>query len=129
VSQENVEIVTQVYRAIAERRFPSEYLHEDFAWETHPDQPGADTHRGHDAVRAYGRDWTGGWYDVKSDLERLVDHDDRVIALVHGRYRLSEQGVPIEDRYGHIWTLQGGKAVHARVVTRLEALKAVGPEE
>jgi ketosteroid isomerase-like protein len=65
---------------------------------------------------------------AKSEVERLIDHGEQVVALVHGRYRLSEQGVPIEQHYGDIWTLRKSKAIHARAVTRNEALKAVGLE-
>jgi ketosteroid isomerase-like protein len=129
MSQENVEVVRRIYEAFAAHRFPAEHLSEDFSWETHSEQPGADTHRGHEAVRDYWREWVGGWRDAKSEVERVIDCDDQVIVLVHGRYRLSETGVPVEEHYGHIWTVRGAKAVHARAVTRGEALKAVGLEE
>jgi ketosteroid isomerase-like protein len=62
-------------------------------------------------------------------VERLVDRDDQVIAFVHARYRMSEAGVPVEDHYGHVWTLRDAKAVHARAVSRLEALEAAGQAE
>ena len=71
MSQENVEIVRRIYEAFAAHRFPAEYLAADFAWETQPEQPGADTHRGHAAVRAYFREWVGGWHDAKSEVERV----------------------------------------------------------
>jgi ketosteroid isomerase-like protein len=118
MSEENLAVVREIYRAFADHRFPAEYLAEEFAWETHPDQPGAGTYRGHEAVRAYFRDWVGGWHDVKSNVERLIDREDQVVALIHGSYRLSTQGLPIEDHYAHVWTLHEGKAVHARATGR-----------
>jgi ketosteroid isomerase-like protein len=121
VSQENLAVVREIYRAFAEHRFPAAYLAEDFAWETHPDQPGAATHVGHQAVRAYFRDWVGGWYDVQSNVERLIDRGDEIVALIHGSYRLSPDGQPLESHYAHVWTLRSGKAVHVRATGRSPA--------
>ena len=39
------------------------------------------------------------------------------IALIHGRYRLSEESEPFEARYAHVWTVREGKAVHARATS------------
>ena len=111
-------MVREIYRAFAERRFPAEWLAEEFTWETHPEQPGAGTYTGHEAVRAYFRAWVGGWHDVKSNFERLIDRGEQVVALVHGSYRLSPEGQPLEDDYAHVWTLRDGKAVRARATDR-----------
>lgn len=115
MSQDDVLVVREIYRAFAQHRFPADLLSEDFVWETAPDQPGGGSHRGHDAVRAYFRDWVGGWQEVESNVERLIDRGDRIVALVHGRYRLSTEGEPLEARYAHVWRLRSGKAIHARV--------------
>lgn len=121
MSEENLAIVREIYRAFAEHRFPSDCLAEDFVWETHPDQPGGGTHVGREAVRSYFRDWVGGWYDVQSNVERLIDRGDDVVALIHGSYRLSPEGQPVEGRYAHVWTIRAGKAVHARATGRSSA--------
>jgi ketosteroid isomerase-like protein len=117
MSEDNVILVQEIYRAFAERRFPAEYLAEEFVWETAPDIPGAGAHEGHTAVRAYFRDWVGGWHQVESNLEQLIDRGDQVIALIHGRYQLTPDGEPFEAHYAHIWTLRDGKAVHARATS------------
>jgi ketosteroid isomerase-like protein len=118
MSEENLAVVREIYRAFADHRFPAECLADDFSWETHPEQPGAGTYTGHDAVRAYFRAWVGGWHDVKSKVERLIDRGERVVALIHGSYRLSPDGQPLEDDYAHVWTLRDGKAVQARAAGR-----------
>lgn len=118
MSEDNLTVVREIYRAFAEHRFPAEHLSEAFAWETAADQPGAGTHQGHDAVRSYFRDWVGGWHEVESNVEKLIDRGDQVVALIHGRYRLSPQGEPFEARYAHVWSLRDGKAVHARACSR-----------
>jgi uncharacterized protein len=114
VSEDNLAVVREIYRAFADHRFPAEYLADEFAWETNPELPGAGTYSGHGAVRAYFRDWVGGWREVESNVERLIDRGDQIVALIHGRYRLSPDGEPLESRYAHVWTLREGKAVHAR---------------
>jgi ketosteroid isomerase-like protein len=121
VSKDNVALVREIYRAFADHRFPAELLAENFSWETHPAQPGAATYVGHEAVRDYFRAWVGGWHDVQSEVERLIDRGDQVVALVHGRYRLSLTAEAIEDRYAHIWTLRAGRAVHAKATGRSES--------
>ena len=118
MSEENRAAVREIYRAFADHRFPADCLAEEFAWETQPEAPDAGTYRGHEAVRAYFRDWVGAWHDAQSNVERLIERGDQVIALIHGRYRLSPDGQPFEARYAHVWTLRGGKAVHARACGR-----------
>jgi ketosteroid isomerase-like protein len=117
MSKDNVILVQEIYRAFAERRFPAEYLADEFVWETAPDIPGAGTHEGHAAVRAYFRDWVGGWHRVESNVEQLIDRGDEVVALIHGRYLLTPDGEPFEAHFAHIWTLRDGKALHARATS------------
>jgi uncharacterized protein len=114
MSGENLAVVREIYRAFAEHRFPAESLADAFAWETDPALPGAGIHDGRDAVRAYFRDWVGGWHNV----EQLIDQGDTVVALIHGRYQLSPTGEPIEADYVHVWTLRDRKALRARVTGR-----------
>lgn len=117
MSKENVAVVREIYRAFAEHRFPAEHLAEGFVWQTAPDIPGAGSHAGHDAVRAYFRGWVSGWHEAESEVERLIDRGDEVVALIHGRYRLSPSTHPIEGRYAHVWKLRDGKAMHARATS------------
>ncbi len=110
-------LVQEIYRAFAEHRFPADYLAEEFVWETAPDIPGAGIHEGHAAVRAYFRDWVGGWHQAESNVEQLIDRGDQVVALIQGSYRPSPEGEPFEAYYAHIWTLRAGKALHARATS------------
>jgi uncharacterized protein len=117
MSEDNLAVVEEIYRAFAERRFPGEYLAEEFVWETAPDIPGAGTYEGREAVRAYFSDWVGGWHQVESRVEQLIDRGDEVVALIHGRYRLSPKAKPFEARYAHVWTIRDDKAVRARATS------------
>jgi ketosteroid isomerase-like protein len=69
-------------------------------------------------VRAYFRDWVGGWRQVESNVEQLVDRGDEVVALIHGRYRLRPTAPPFEAGCAPVWTVRDGKAVYARATSR-----------
>jgi uncharacterized protein len=114
VSEENLAVVREIYRAFGEHRFPAEHLADEFSWETDPGLPDAGVYKGHEAVRTYFRAWVGGWRQVESNVEELIDRGEEVVALIHGRYSLSADGEPFESRYAHVWTLRDGRAVHAR---------------
>ena len=43
MSEANLAVVREIYRAFAEHRFPAQQLAENFAWKTHHEQPGGGT--------------------------------------------------------------------------------------
>lgn len=51
---------------------------------------------------------------------------ERVVVLVHGRFQLTDDSEPIETDYGHIWTVEGGKALACRAVDLDHALELAG---
>ena len=110
----NAEIVREVYAGFARREFPASAFHEDICWETNPNLPDAGVHRGLDAVRTYFADWVGGWHAVETEIERLTERGDKVIALLHGSFQLSAGSKPFESDFGHVWTLRDGKVVYVR---------------
>jgi ketosteroid isomerase-like protein len=114
MSQENVEIVRRVYESFARHEFPADALADDVCWETNPNLPDADIHRGVDAVRRYFRDWVGAWHEVENEVEELIDRGGEVVALVHGRFRLTPDARPFEADYAHIWTLRDGQVVYVK---------------
>ncbi|MCW3067546.1 MAG: hypothetical protein JWL67_171 [Solirubrobacterales bacterium] len=87
--------------------------------------------QGIEAARVYVQDWLDTFDDFSVVPEELLDVDDaRVIAvqLVSARAKLS--GVETQLRYAVVYTLRGGRILHAReYADRSEALKAVGPAE
>jgi ketosteroid isomerase-like protein len=133
MSQENVEVVRQVYEAAARRDTSAVFAlyAPDIEWDASRTSRGAMAGRvvhGHDALRAWLRDWYGAWEKLEDRLEELIDvDDDNVVAIMVQRGRGRASGVDVEDRLGAVWTLRDGKVV--RVVwfpTREAALEAVG---
>ncbi len=125
MAEAELEVVRGIYRAFAERRFPGEAMSEDIEWKTNPDLPDADTYRGIRAVRRFFADWVAGWAEVRNDVEELIDVGDRVVALIHGSFRLTEGSRALESDYAHIWTIRDGKARRVEAVPREDALRII----
>jgi uncharacterized protein len=120
-----LELVKQIYEAFAERRFPGELFAEEIEWKTWEELPDADTYRGIREVRRFFADWVAGWAEVRSEVETLIDAGDRVVALIHGSFRLLEGSQPLESDYAHVWTVRDGKAQRVEAVDRAAALRMV----
>ena len=134
MSQENVEVVREVYDAAsrhdAERIFALydadvelDASRLEAAW-----TPGI--YRGHKGLRAFFREWNEAWEKIDYSYEELLDAGDHVLSIVtrHGRGRAS--GIEVERPFALVWTIRDGKVV--RVVwflARTEALEAAGLRE
>ena len=89
-------------------------------------------YRGPEEVRAFFAEWFGvfsfdDWYN---EVERLIDHEDKVVAFVLQRGRGSASTTPTEMEMTQISTIEQGKIVRLQVYgDRTEALEAVGLSE
>ena len=136
MSEENVELVREAYAAFnrggPEAMFGN-YWADDFIWDvTAVGFPGPGVYRGPDEVRAFFAEWFGvfsfdDWYN---EVERLIDHEDKVVAFVRQRGRGSASTTPTEMEMTQISTIEQGKIVRLQVYgDRTEALEAVGLSE
>jgi uncharacterized protein len=129
MSQENVEIVRRCYEAFARHRFPSDQFAEEIEWTTHPDLPDAGTYCGRESVRRYFAEWVAGWVEVRNEPNELIDAGDRVLAMVHGTFRLTDDARPFESDYAHLWRVRDGLVVSVQAMGQREALEAAGLSE
>jgi ketosteroid isomerase-like protein len=130
MSEENVEIVRHCYEAFAQHRFPSEQFADEIEWTTSPELPDAGTYRGRENLRRYFAEWVAGWAEVRNDPNELIDAGDRVVAMVHGTFRLMENARPFERDYAQLWRLRAGLVISVRVYADpAEALEAAGLSE
>jgi len=134
MSEENVEIVRQVYEAAnqhdAERIFalydPDVELDAsrlEAVWIT-------GVYRGHEGLRAFFREWNEAWEGIDYSYEELIDAGDQVVSIVtrHGRGRAS--GVEVERPFALVWTVRDGKVVQVVwFLVRSDALEAAGLSE
>ena len=137
-SQENVDVVRQVYDAAARGDAATVLALYDpnVELDSSPLQVvgwGAGVHRGHDGLRSFFREWHEAWetIDYVYDTDDLIDASgERVISFVSPRGRGRASGAEVETSLGLLWTIRDGTIV--RVVwfpSRGEALEAVGLRE
>jgi ketosteroid isomerase-like protein len=138
VSQENVEIVTELLEAFArrdhERAF--ELYDTDIEWdatggaEINPDIAGV--YHGHDGVRTYWRHWLSAWRDLEFELQDVLDAGDEVVALIRNQRQWGRRsGIETEvPPWGIVFTIRSGKVVRWRAFSdQVSALKAAGLSE
>jgi len=117
MSEENVEIVREVYEASARRdaarvlSFYDPEIEWDITCSPAKDLMGHNVYRGHGGLRTFFQEWYEAWEEVSADYEELVDAGENVIAIetTRGRGRLS--GAPVELAHFSVWTLRDGQIV------------------
>ena len=84
------------------------------------------TYRGHEDLRRYFAELDQVWSRYEMQLERMVPAGERVAALFHLEAVGRESDLPLEERPGVVFTLDGGKIVQIDAFpTQAEALEAV----
>jgi ketosteroid isomerase-like protein len=128
MSQENVEIVRQALDAFNSGMedwiafYDSEAtLHDPPNWIEHT------VHSGHHGIRRAVSLWTDNFSEFGWDIERLIDLDDRVVALLEQRGRIKGAEGWVEQPVGFVYDLRDTKIVRLAIyLSWAEALDAVG---
>ena len=136
MSQENVEIVRQLYEASARRDSAAVlalYDPEVVIDVTHGavgEVAGRTVHHGHEGLRTFFRALYEAWQRVEPDLRELLDAGEHVVSIEITRGRGRASGVEVELQQYGVWTIRDGKIVRSRwFTTRQEALEAAGLRE
>jgi ketosteroid isomerase-like protein len=131
MSQENVEIV----RRALEEFIVSDHqtVVADFVWDMStfrgwPDRP---VFHGPDGLADFMKAWRDPYDDWSMAVEEIVDAGgDKVVAVLLQRGRLPGSDVDLGQRYGVVYTVEGGEARCGQAyMTAEEALEAVGLRE
>ena len=134
MSQENVEVVRQVYDCWNRGDFEAavKMLDPRVLWHGYSHLPEAGPREGIDEVRRWADAFREAWGEIQVRVERLIDVDDEsVLALVRmmGRGRGSGAAV-VSGLDGHVWTLRDGTVAAVRMYQGAQnALEAVGLRE
>src|SRR5215213_9488976 len=138
MSQENVEIVEHVYRAIAEHEAETVLaLYDpdvvfDFSGSPFLGLFNRTVYRGHDGLRTMIRErYDEAWEEIFDDLEEVIDAGEHgVVGVVTTRGRGRVSSAAVQRTHAAVWTLRGGKIVRAQwFPSREAALEAVGLTE
>lgn len=133
MSRENVEVVRRAYE-LFERRDIEGVLGlatDDFELRLPDSYPeGPETYAGRDGLQRWLAMIRDVWGDWRFDVERLIDADEQVVALVRIVAAGGASGVPVDREVAHVWSVRGGKASTASVyLDRTAALDAIGLRE
>jgi ketosteroid isomerase-like protein len=109
MSEENVEIVRRLYRAMNARDVDAvaKLAHHDMEW-IHDRRMGQGPVRGVENVIRYFSEEAEMFSEARIEPEGFRDTDDKVLAFLHvtGRGRASD--APFDIRIAHLWTLEEG---------------------
>jgi ketosteroid isomerase-like protein len=129
MSRQNVEIIRGLYDA-ANRRDAEAYLaglapaiefHLSGAF---PDLD--DVYRGHAGIREFNDLFIEPWEELSVEPDKIIEIDDRVLALVHFRAR-GRDGIEVQLPLAHVWTMKNGLAVRMDAYSdHQKALEAAG---
>jgi uncharacterized protein len=128
VSQQNVEIVQQIFDAFSKRDMKAALapMHPEIEWVTPPGAPNPSWH-GHDGVRSSLTEWTGSFDSFRFEPLEFIDADDRVLVDVALSVRGRESDVDIRSHQFQVWTLSEGKVIRMEMFSEKgEALEAAG---
>ena len=130
MSQENVEIVREVWAAFARFKFPADAFADEIEWHTARDLPDRETCRGPAAVQ---RMLAEGWstvVDPGCEAEEVLDAGNCVVVRWRGWGKGRTSGVPVDWHEAHTYALRDGLIAEVREFrTWPEALEAAGLRE
>jgi ketosteroid isomerase-like protein len=127
----NAEIVRRLYAAMDDRDIETitELAHPDAEWIPDP-RVGEGPIRGRENVIAFFLDRAEMFGDIRTDLERIWEKDDQVLAFIQVTGEGRASGAGFDIRIAHVWTLRDGVLVRGQGYgNRREALEAIGLSE
>jgi ketosteroid isomerase-like protein len=133
MSQENVEIVRRYLAAYDSGGLDAvaEFWHPDIEWravEGYLDDVGLV--RGPDELRQYYRQWEETFDAAWTEIEKLIEAGDQVVAVLRGVGRMKDSDAEIDIRYAVVISIRDGKIARGReYATREQALEAAGLSE
>jgi ketosteroid isomerase-like protein len=132
MSQENIEIVRAMYKALNRDDVEAFIQHCDTDFEVRdlPEMPGSGTAVGHDAVRRWWSELFDPFEELRFEPKELIDAGESIVGLNHGIGRGRGSGADVEMHFASVWSLTNGKVVSlVSYGDRTDAFKAAGLRE
>jgi ketosteroid isomerase-like protein len=120
------DLVRRAYTALAERDFEtlSELAVPDFELDITDRVLNPASYRGEQGLRQFLAEVDELWESMDMKIERLVERDDEVLALLLVDIKGRGSGLELQDRIAQRWTARDGKFVRMRVYADQEAALA-----
>ena len=131
MSSQDVEIVRRLYRAYERGDIDSmlQELHPDFEFDASDRLPDEGVVRGREAYGDFIRRNFEVWGDFRITVDRLVDADEAVVAILHIIGTGKGSGATAEERTAHVIWLDDGVPHRLKVfVDPARALALVGAD-
>jgi ketosteroid isomerase-like protein len=134
MSGENIELIRLAFEEFNETRDVEEFyalLAEDIVWDlSRSPFPEAGVYHGIDAVRAWFSGLRDAFGDVRYEVEKQRELDDRVAQLVRVSGRGPGSQIPVDYRFAPVFTFRDGKIIRMdRYDDWAAATEAVGLSE
>jgi ketosteroid isomerase-like protein len=128
MSQENVEVVREIWDAYSRGDFDRIREHSDPAVVMITVEEGP--LYGIEAVRKNHERWWEAWENSETAVEEVIGVGDRVFVMARFRGRGRASGAEVEGRHFEVYTLRDGKVLRVdEYADRAEALEAAGLSE
>jgi hypothetical protein len=93
-----------------------ELLDPDIEWHEPAPSPEAGSHRGRDSFERFFRGWIESFDEFRVEPEQVIEHGERLIAVVRQSGKGRASGVEVETRIAHVWTVENGMAIRWKAV-------------
>lgn len=102
-------------------------LDPEIEWSEPAAFPGGGAYHGREAVKGYLTQSRANWTEGSSEPEQMVPAGDRIVVMVHARFRPKGSEAWQEVKLADVYTVRDGKIVAMRAFAdRQEALRWVG---
>jgi ketosteroid isomerase-like protein len=96
-------------------------------WSEPAQFPGGGAYHGREAVKGYLTQSRANWAEGASEPEQMIPTGDRIVVMVHARFRLKGSESWQDVKLADVYTVHDGKIVAMRAFAdRQEALRWVG---
>jgi ketosteroid isomerase-like protein len=113
----SADLVRRAYAALAERDFEtmSALAVPDFEMDMTNRVLNPASYRGEEGLRRFLAEVDELWEFMDMKVERLLERDDEVLALLEVDIKGRGSGLTLQDRIAQRWVVRDGKLVHMRV--------------
>lgn len=96
-------------------------------WSEPLEFPGGGAYHGREAVKGYLTQSRANWAEGDSEPEQMIPNGDRIVVMVHARFRLKGSETWQDVKLADVYTVRDGKIVAMQAFAdRREALRWVG---